>query len=163
MRGGVGADVHRYLTRTACECSQLACIGAHGCHGTAALQHRLILVYLRGCRRAVHIGYIRHNASEVLGRRLDAEAEGGLENHRSRLHKALSYRAVGRLTEVAALGMLQVCASGNQRYLHVGQGGTDEYAAVYSLIHVGEYESLPIRGEQVGLAVARRQIARALG
>ena len=92
----------------------------------------------------MHIGHVNHDSAEILGRYFYTEVEGRLEDHRLSLHQSLSYRTVGGLSEVTALGVLKMRFACYKSYLHVGERRAYQNAAMYSLIHVREYQSLPV-------------------
>ena len=55
----------------------------------------------------------------MLGRRLDAKLVPRLEQSALGLHEPLAHRAVDRLAEVAALGVLGVGSACDEAYFHI--------------------------------------------
>ena len=64
----------------------------------------------------------------MLLRGVDGEGIIGLQQHGLRLHQALADGSVGGLAEVAALGVLEMRAPGQQLDVHVGQRGARQHA-----------------------------------
>ena len=66
----------------------------------------------------MHAGDVVHRPADVLGGDGQREAVDRLEQDTLCRAQALPYRAVGRLSEVAALGVLEMSASDEQRLKH---------------------------------------------
>ena len=82
----------------------------------------------RRLKRAVHSLNVGHGASDTLVRQLQPEDVIRLEQQAFRAHKAVADGAVGRLAEVTALRVLDVCAACKDGYLHIRDGCTDQHA-----------------------------------
>lgn len=67
----------------------------------------------------------------------------------ARLHEPLTHRAVCRLPEIAAFGVLQVSAPADERQPHVGDRRADEHARMLGLLQMLHDEPLPIAVELV--------------
>ncbi len=67
----------------------------------------------------------------------------------ARLHESLPHRAIGRLPEIAAFGVLQVAAPADERQPHVGDWRADEHARMLGLLQMLHDEPLPIAVELV--------------
>ena len=61
----------------------------------------------------------------------------------------MSYRAVGRLAEVAALGVLKVRLACYKRYFRIGEQRARERAAMVFFVKVGKHEALPVEIKHV--------------
>ena len=59
-------------------------------------------------------------------------------------HQALPHGAVGGLTEIAALGVLEVGTARDEGDLHIGQRGTGQHAEVLLFFEVGQHQPLPV-------------------
>ena len=70
---------------------------------------------------AAHVLEVGHRAADALGGHLETEVVIRLEQHIFRLHQALPHGTVRRLTEVAALGVLQMRAARDKCELHIRQ------------------------------------------
>ena len=58
--------------------------------------------------------------------------------------QALPDGAIGRLPEVAALGVLEVSAARNEGDLHIGQGCPDEHAQMLLFLKMRQHQPLPV-------------------
>ncbi len=67
----------------------------------------------------------------------------------ARLHESLPHRAVGRLPEIAAFGVLQVATPADERQPHVGDRRAGEHARMLGLLQMLHDEPLPIAVELV--------------
>ena len=81
------------------------------------------LLYASGALRrfdgAAHVLEVGHRAADALGGHLETEVVIRLEQHIFRLHQALTHGTVRRLTEIAALGVLQMRAARDKCELHI--------------------------------------------
>ena len=105
----------------------------HPAHRRAAGEDGVLPLGLRGVDRPAHILQVGHRAADALRRQLKAEVIVRLEQHVFRLHQPLPHGAVGRLSEVAALGVLQVRAARDERELHIRKRRAGEHARVIAL------------------------------
>ena len=101
---------------------------AHGGDRRRSGQNRAVSTLFRRLKRAVHSLNVGHGASDTLVRQLQPEDVIRLEQQAFRAHKAVADGAVGRLAEVTALRVLDVCAACKDGYLHIRDGCTDQHA-----------------------------------
>ena len=101
---------------------------AHGGDRRRSGQNRAVSTLFRRLKRAVHSLNVGHGASDALVRQLQPKCIIRLKQQAFRAHKAVADGAVGCLTEVAALGVLDVCASCKDGYLHIRDGCTGQHA-----------------------------------
>ena len=59
-------------------------------------------------------------------------------------HQALPDGAVGRLPEVAALGVLEVGAARNEGDFHISQGCPDEHTQMLLFLKMRQHQPLPV-------------------
>ena len=91
-------------------------------HRGKACEHGVIVLSLRRVHAAAHALQVGHRPAHALGRQLQPEVVIGFQQDRLGLHQPLTDRAIGRLPEVAALGVLEVGAPGEQGEANVGDG-----------------------------------------
>ena len=161
VAGGVFAHRHRYSSLSASEGTELRGVGAHSVDGATARNRRTVAVKLGRVHTAVHIGNIVHYPAEIIPRRVYFEIKGGLQQHRLTLHQALPDGAIGRLTEVAALGMLKMRSACGESDAHVGKRRTRKHAAMDALLQMSLYQPLPIQRQSIGGTLAGNHYARA--
>lgn len=77
--------------------------------------------------------------------------------------RPLPHRAVGRLPEIAALGMLQVGAARDEGDLYIGQRGTGQHTKVLFFFEMGQHQTLPVLIQHLFAAVGRNCILAAAG
>ena len=77
-----------------------------------------------------------------------------LEQHAFGLHESLPHRAVHRLAEIAALGVLKVRPSRDEAYLNVRQRRAGQNAEMLPFGKVCHDKALPAAVELVGRAAA---------
>ena len=128
---------------------QLLRVAAQGRDRRDAAQQRLIPLRLRRLEFSVHLLDIAHRPPDVFGRQEDAEIVIGLEKHALCLHQALPHGAVGGLPEIAALGMLQMRASRDQRDAHIGDRRAGQHADMLALEKMRQDQPLPIAPEHL--------------
>ena len=104
----------------------------------------------RRLKRAVHPLNVGHGASDALVRQLQPKRIIRLKQQAFRAHKAVADGAVGRLTEVTAFRVLDVCASCKDGYLHIRDGCTGQHAQVRFFRQMREDQSLPVQVEHIG-------------
>ena len=99
-------------------------------------------------KAAAHVLDIVHGAAHVVRGQLQPEGIPRLQQlglvdlvcH----HQALPDGAVGRLPEVAALGVLEVGAARNEGDFHIGQGCPDEHAQMLLFLKMRQHQPLPV-------------------
>ena len=99
-----------------------------------------------------HGGKVGHHAAHMFRRHGEGKAVVRFQQHAARLHQRLPDGAVHRLPEVAALGVLEVRAAGEQRHPHVAERRARQHAAVLALQNVRADEALVGRGQVVHMA-----------
>ena len=100
--------------------------------------------------RAVHSLNVGHGASDALFRQLQPEDVIRLEQQALGAHQAVADGAVGRLAEVTAFRVLDVCASCKNGYLHIRDGCAGQHAQVRFFRQMREDQSLPVQVEHIG-------------
>ena len=103
-------------------------------------------------KRAVHSLNVGHGASDALIRQLQPKRIIRLEQQAFRAHKAVADGTVGCLTEVAALGVLDVCASCKDGYLHIRDGCTGQHAQMRFFRQVCQDQALPVEVKHISRA-----------
>ena len=103
---------------------------AHPAHRREAGEDGVFPFALRRVDRAAHVLKVGHRAADALGGNVEAEVIVGLKEDAFRLHEALPHGAVCRLTEIAALGVLQMRAACDERKLYVRQRRAGQHARV---------------------------------
>ena len=142
----------------------LARVAAQSLDRREAGEHRFPADRFRCVRRAAHRGKVGHRAAHALRRQLQTEVVKRFEQHALGLHQTLPHGAVGRLPEVAALGVLEMGAAREQRDFHVGQRAAGQHAGVRALGKVRQDQPLPVEiqlvrrtgGGKLHAAAARR-------
>ena len=123
----------------------------------AAADDRRLALRLRRRELRREPRHIRKSPAHRLLRQAQRELIPGLKQHSPargrRRAQALTHRAVSRLAEVPALGVLRVRAAGAERYPHVRERRAGQRAEVRLLREVREYEPLPVCRELVFPAV----------
>jgi len=94
---------------------------AHGGNRRFACDDRAAVERLRRVERAVHALNIAHRAADALIRQFERKVVVRLEQHVFRLHQSVAHGAVGCLAEVAALGVLDMGASGDDGDADISQ------------------------------------------
>ena len=125
-------------------------VAAHGCHRRKAGESGRLAVGggLGRVEAALHPLDVAHGPADVLRRHFQPEGIPRLEElglfdlvcH----HQALPHGAVGGLTEVAALGVLEVGAARDEGDLHVRQRCAHEDADVLLFFQMRQHEALPV-------------------
>ena len=133
------AGVGRDLTRVA----------AQSLDRREAGEHRSLADRFRCVRRAAHRGKVGHRTSHAFRRQLKTEIIERLEQHALGLHQTLPHGAVGRLPEIAALGVLEVRAAREECHFYVGQRAARQHAGMRALGKVRENETLPVEVQLV--------------
>ena len=110
--------------------------------GNPPLQGRGVSHAFGGLQLAAHGPQIRDCPADTGLGHGQAEIIPGLQQHTFRLHQALPHRPVGGLTEIAALGVLQMRLAHQQGQLHVGDGRAGENALMHLLPQMGENQLL---------------------
>ena len=99
-------------------------------------------------KAAAHLLNVVHGPAHVFRRELQPEGIPRFEKLRfvdlSCHHQALPHGAVGGLTEIAALGVLEVGAARDEGDLHIGQRGTGQHAKVLLFFEMGQHQPLPV-------------------
>ena len=109
---------------------------------------------LRLSEGGVHLLQVRHGAAHVLLRKFQHKVIGGLQEDGLCHHEALADRPVGRLAEVAALGVLGMGPAADDTDLHIGDLCPGQDAAVAPLLQVGQDQALPVERQVVDSAAA---------
>ena len=107
---------------------------------------------LRRLKCAVHALNIAHCTADAFVRQLEREIVIRLEQNALRLHQTVAHSAVGRFTEIAAFGMLDVGASGDECDVHIGQRRAGQHAEMRLLREVRQNKPLPVEVEFIGRA-----------
>ena len=126
---------------------------APGDHGSAVHQVRLRKV-------RAHLLQICQRPSQRFLRNFQAEVVERFQEDAFRHHQALAYGAVSCLPEVTALRVLQVSLTCEQRYFHIREFRSCEYAAMPLLLQMSHDQPLPVDSEHVrSAAVLKHQSA----
>ena len=149
---GAGAE-RRHLTGKASEAVRvgrdfLAVVFEYG-GGRGTCDNGSIVERLRGVGVAAHTPEVVQGAPRLRRRYFQAEVVPGFQQDALRGHEALSDGAVHRFAEVSALGMLLVCAPGQQCKADVRDRGTRQHADVFPFGEVGKDEALPVPRQRV--------------
>ena len=123
---------------------------AHGGNRRCSGQNRAVSTLLGRLERAVHSLNVGHGASDALVRQLQPEDVIRLEQQAFRAHQAVADGAVGRLAEVTAFRVLDVCAACKDGYLHIRDGCTGQHAQERFFRQMREDQSLPVQVEHIG-------------
>ena len=125
-------------------------ITAHGGGGGFARQGGCLAVGagLRRVKATLHPLDVIHGTAQVLGRDFQPERIPGLQQlcfadligH----HQALPHRAVSRLPEVTALGVLEVGPARNEGNFYIRQRCPDENTQVLFFFQMGQHQPLPV-------------------
>ena len=124
----------------------LARIAADGGHRCAPLQNRAAGRAARHGGRfkcSVHAADIRHGAAEMVRRQLQTERIIRLEQHGFGPHQPLPHGAVGRLPEIAALGVLLMGAAVDERDAQIRHGRAGQHAEMLLFPKVRQDQPLP--------------------
>ena len=106
-------------------------------------------VVLRGGQLCAHALQVGHGAAQTVGGQLQTELVPRLQQHALGLHQPLPHRPVGGLTEIPALGVLQVRLAAGQRDAHIGERRAGEHPSVGLLGQMGQDQPLPVAVEQI--------------
>ena len=153
MAGGVWADSQRKLTLATGISSHLRGIRAHGLNRGIAHEDCGITVKFGSLAASLHISYIRHSASEICPRNLQAEVKRRLKKNGFGLAQSLSHRAIGSLAEVTALRMLQMRLTRDEGKLNVGDRRAHKDSLVRPFLKMGYDQPLPVQRKRVGIAL----------
>ena len=136
--------------------------GCAGQGGRLAIRSRLGRV-----EAAAHLLDVVHRTAYILGRKFQPEGVPRLQQLRfvdlRGHHQALPHGAVGRLPEVAALGVLEVGAARDEGDLHIGQRGTGQHTKVLFFFEMGQHQTLPVLVQHLFAAVGRKLHPAAAG
>ncbi len=127
-------------------------VAAQQPHRGCSAQDGLRAVGLRRIVVALHPLDVGDRPADAFGRKLQPERIPRLEQHRLRLHQPLPHRTVGRLAEIAALGMLLVRPAGDEREANVRDRRAGQHTAVDLLGQMPEDQPLPVQGQRIGRA-----------
>ena len=136
----MSAGIRRYLARI---------IGALGNRRGSREDGNAVFRFRRR-KPPAHALDIRHGAPDAFARQLQPEIVPWLEEDALGAHESLPHGAVGRLTEVAALGVLQMRPSRGERDLHIGDRRAGQHAAVLFFRKMRQYKALPVEIEFIG-------------
>ena len=117
----------------------------------------------RGLKAAASGLHVGDGPPDLCRRDLQAEAVPGLQQDRLRLHQTLPDGAIGRLPEVAALGVLDVCFTCGEGDLHVGERRADPDAQMLLFGQMGQDQALPVPVQTVLAALGRQDQTAAPG
>ena len=84
-----------------------------------------------GLKFAAHGSDIAYGTAYLLRRHLERELIPRLKQHAFGLHKPLTHRTAGGLSEVAALGVLDMRPAGDEPDANIGYGRACEHALVF--------------------------------
>ena len=132
---------------------QLLMVVPHRHNRRSALEHCPLSLHLRSAEVCVHVREIRHRTADIVSRNVEREGIVRLQQDVLRLPESLAHRTVGRLTEIATLGMLVAGPSGHEGEANVGDRAAGEHTDMLPLLEMGQYETLPVDGERIGGAV----------
>ena len=148
--GAVAGDGAVEPSATARVGRDLARVAAQKAYRRAAAQDRQpVFADLRRLERAAHPLDIGHGAARILLRKPQPEVVPRLQQDAPCLLEALTHRAIGRLPEVAALGVLEMRAAGEQRDAQVGNGRAGQDAGLRFFHQVRQNEPLPAPRQNV--------------
>ena len=106
----------------------------------------------RRLKRAVHSLNVGHGTSDALVRQLQPKRIIRLKQQAFRAHKSVADGTVGCLTEVAALGVLDVCTACNNGYLHIRYRRTGQHAQMRFFRQMRQDQALPVEVKHIGRA-----------
>ena len=111
----------------------------------------------------MHVFHIRHRPSQITCGQFHTEAVKRFQQNALCLHQSLPHSAVGRLPEIAALGMLRVGPAGQDADLHIRDGTARQHTTVYLFFQMCQHQPLPVFIQYVFTAqAAETQPAAAL-
>ena len=111
--------------------------------GDDALRVRAGLVAAQGAAQTSASAGVGRDLTRVAAQ-FKTEIIERLEQYALGLHQTLPHGAVGRLPEIAALGVLEVRAAREERHFYVGQRAARQHAGMRALDKVRENETLPV-------------------
>ena len=120
MTSPVSEDGQRERASAFCIAQHLRSVIIERCDRCAARQDGCLPENLRRIKLPCALLQIRHGTSDAFRRQLEREIIVGLEQDALCGAESLPHCAVGCLPEIAALRMLQMCFSADQRDLHIG-------------------------------------------
>ena len=97
----------------------------------------------------MHPLQIRHRPAHKIRRNLQPERVPRLQQHRLRLPQSLPHRAIRRLPEITALGVLEVRLAGDDRDAKVGHRASRQNAGLHCLLQMRENKPLPVSREHI--------------
>lgn len=121
----------------------------HGGDWGGAGEDRAVPQRFRPLKGSVHALDVSHSPADALAGHLQPEGVPGLQQDGFRLFQPLPQGAIGGLTEVAALCVLDVGATGEDADPHIGDGGTGQDTEVGFLRQMGENQPLPVGVQHV--------------
>src|SRR5699024_11569905 len=98
---------------------------------------------------ALHFLDIRHGSPQHFPGKLQTELIVRLQKNTFRLSQPLPHRAVSRLAEIAALGVLRMRPAGKQGDLYVCDRRPCQHARMFFLLKMSEDQALPVPGKHV--------------
>ena len=118
-------------------------------HRSRARNDSLCFFHLRRRNDRVHPLQIRHRPAHKICRNLQPERIPRLQQHRLRLPQSLPHRAIRRLPEIAALGVLEVRLAGDDRDAKIGHGASRQNPRLHGFLQMRENKPLPVPREHI--------------
>ena len=142
---------------------KLGCIALHFRHRHAAAELHPAGRFLRRAEGAGHGADVVDCAAELFGRHCQGKTVIRLQQNAPGLHQPLPDGAVGRLTEIAALGVLEMSAAGGQRQLHIRNRRAGQNTGMCFFLQVCQNQPLPVAVEDILAARAAENQPAASG
>ena len=118
-------------------------------HRSRTRNNRPCFFHLRRRNDRVHPLQIRHRPAHKIRRNLQPERVPRLQQHRLRLPQSLPHRAIGRLPEITALGVLEVRLAGDDRDAKIGHGASRQNPRLHGFLQMRENKPLPVSREHI--------------
>ena len=128
---------------------QLLVIVPHRHDGSGTFEYRPLSLQLRCTEMGVHVREIGHRTSDIVARDFQREGVVRLQQDVLRLSQSLAHRTVGRLTEIATLGMLVAGPSSHECEANVGDRAAGEHPDMLPLLEMCQHETLPVDGQRI--------------
>ena len=163
MAGAVAVQRQAQLSPAPGVAHHLHGVAAHGSNRRKTGEDGRFLPAFRRVKTALHALDIAHGTADVLGRHFQPESIPRLQQLAFGHHQALPHSAVGRLPEVAALGVLEVCSARDEGDLHIGQRRTGQHAEMLFFLQMGQHKALPVLVQHLFPAVGGKLHPAAAG
>ena len=97
----------------------------------------------------MHPLQVHHRPAHKIRRNLQPERVPRLQQHRLRLPQSLPHRAIRRLPEITALGVLEVRLAGDDRDAKIGHGASRQNPRLHGFLQMRENKPLPVPREHI--------------